>query len=192
MKMKFESRRAGLDWSPNPALVRLCKWMIAFRAHLYKILYNTICNTLRVICHINPFMPSGFFYLNFFDRSIFNRRGVWVVLLLPCFKEIPVNNANSVDPDPIPRSVASDLDLDCLPISFSWDARHKWVQRNWQNGIMEGLLTTRLLTQGYQRTKLVPILRSSMGGNMTLSVPTILLFQIYVWYFLQPSHKQTF
>ena len=31
--------------------------------------------------------------------------------------EIPVLNANSVDPDQMPCSAASDLGLDCLPIS---------------------------------------------------------------------------
>ena len=32
--------------------------------------------------------------------------------------EIPVLNANYVDPDQTPRSAASDLGLHCLPISF--------------------------------------------------------------------------
>ena len=31
--------------------------------------------------------------------------------------------------DQMPRSVASDLDLHCLPMSLLWDARHKWVKR---------------------------------------------------------------
>ena len=35
----------------------------------------------------------------------------------------PISNANRVEP-----SVASDLDLYCLPKSFSWDARHKLVK----------------------------------------------------------------
>ena len=37
-------------------------------------------------------------------------------LLLPCFIEITVINANSVDPDQTPRSAASDLGLHCLPV----------------------------------------------------------------------------
>ena len=41
--------------------------------------------------------------------------------------EIPVHNANSVDPDHKPHSEAFDLGLHCLPISLSWDARLKWV-----------------------------------------------------------------
>ena len=36
-------------------------------------------------------------------------------------------NANSVDPDQSPRSAASELGLPYLPMSFLWDARHKWV-----------------------------------------------------------------
>ena len=39
-------------------------------------------------------------------------------LLLPWFTEIPVLNANSVDPDYTPRSAASDLGLHCLPMSL--------------------------------------------------------------------------
>ena len=57
--------------------------------------------------YVNPFMPSGLFYLNSFDRPISNRRGVWLFLLLPYFIEIPVLNASSADPDQTPRSVAS-------------------------------------------------------------------------------------
>ena len=49
------------------------------------------------------------------------------LLLLPCFIEIPVFNADGVDPDQTPRSVASNLGLHCLQMSLLWDARHKWV-----------------------------------------------------------------
>ena len=38
------------------------------------------------------------------------------VLSLPCLSEIPVFNAKSVDPDQMPHSVASDLDLLCLTV----------------------------------------------------------------------------
>ena len=44
------------------------------------------------------------------------------------FTEIPILNANSVDPDQTLHSVASDLGLYCLPTSLLWDARHKWVK----------------------------------------------------------------
>ena len=44
-----------------------------------------------------------------------------------CFIEIPVLYANSVGPDQMPRSAASDLGLHCLPMSLLWDARHNWV-----------------------------------------------------------------
>ena len=62
-------------------------------------------------------MPNGLFYLNTLDRSFSNRRGVWLVLLLPCFLEIPVLNANSLDPDQMSRSAASALGLHCLQMS---------------------------------------------------------------------------
>ena len=53
--------------------------------------------------------------------------GIRLFLLSPCFIEIPVFNANSVDPDQTPRSAASDLGLHCLSTALLWDAGHKWV-----------------------------------------------------------------
>ena len=47
------------------------------------------------------------------------------ISLIPCCVESPLFNANSVDPDQTPRSVASDLGLHCLPLSFLWNARRK-------------------------------------------------------------------
>ena len=44
------------------------------------------------------------------------------------FIEIPVDNANSVDPDHTQRSAASDLGLHCLPMSLFWDVRLKWIK----------------------------------------------------------------
>ena len=35
--------------------------------------------------------------------------------------DIPVSNSD--DPDQMPRSAASDLGLNCLPMSQKWDAR---------------------------------------------------------------------
>ena len=46
-------------------------------------------------------MLSGLFYLNALDQSISNSRGSGYYLLLLCFIEIPVFNANSEDPDQI-------------------------------------------------------------------------------------------
>ena len=39
-------------------------------------------------------------------------------LLLLCFIEILIVNANSVDPDQMLHSAGSDLGLDCLPVTF--------------------------------------------------------------------------
>ena len=44
-------------------------------------------------------------------------------VLLPDFIEIPVFNANSVDPAQMLHSALSDLDLNCLPMSLLWNAR---------------------------------------------------------------------
>ena len=43
------------------------------------------------------------------DWSISNRMDGWLVLVLPYFIEIPVINANCVDPDQTLHSAASDL-----------------------------------------------------------------------------------
>ena len=51
----------------------------------------------------------------------------WSFLLLPCFIEIPVFNANSADPDQTPRFAASDLGLTLFVNVPFCDARHKWV-----------------------------------------------------------------
>ena len=74
-------------------------------------------NDLMCTSVFNSFMPNEIFYLRFLDRTISNRRVVGPVLLLQCFTETPVFNANSLDPDQTPRSAASDLGLDCLPMS---------------------------------------------------------------------------
>ena len=62
-----------------------------------------------------------------FCASSFPIKGVsGKLLLLPRFIAIPVFIANSEDPDQTLHSAASDLGLNCLPISLLWDARHKW------------------------------------------------------------------
>ena len=53
-------------------------------------------------------------------------RGVWLVFVItngPCFKETFELNANSVDPDQMPHSAASDIGLHCLLMSQLWGAR---------------------------------------------------------------------
>ena len=87
----------------------------------------------------NPFMPNGLSYIQSSDWSISNIRGVWLILLLPCFIEIPVSNAKSIDPDQTPRSSVSDLDLHCLLMSLLWDAWHKCVKtfQNWRATLTE-------------------------------------------------------
>ena len=55
-------------------------------------------------------------------------------LVLSFIIEIPELNANCVDSDQMPHSVASDVASDlgvhCLPLTFLWDARLKWVKGN--------------------------------------------------------------
>ena len=63
-------------------------------------------------------MPSGLFYRNSLNKSISNIRVSGLLLSLLCFIEIPVFNANNVDPDQMPHSVASDLGLHCLPVTY--------------------------------------------------------------------------
>ena len=83
---------------------------------------------LVIVFFFNPFMPSRLYYLSSLDDSISMIRDVWVVIFLSaCFIDIPVLNANSVDPDQTPHCAASDLGIHCLPISNLWDVRLKWV-----------------------------------------------------------------
>ena len=71
-------------------------------------------------------MPSGFFYFNSLDKFISYTMGVWlvfIIVILSCFVELSELNSNSVDSDQTPRSAASGLGLNCLPVSLLWDAR---------------------------------------------------------------------
>ena len=61
--------------------------------------------------------------------SLFLVKGVsGKFLLFPCFTEMPVLNANSIDPDETLLYTVPDLGPHCLPIFHLWDARHKWVK----------------------------------------------------------------
>ena len=77
--------------------------------------YTTIPS---VKAHLNPFKSSGFFYLNYLGRIISKRRGVWSIIIINVLTEIPVFNANIVEPDQTPYSSASDLLLHCLSMSL--------------------------------------------------------------------------
>ena len=74
-------------------------------------------------------MPNGLFYHESLDRSISSIRGVWLVNLLPCFKEMHVFNANNVYLDQTPLNAASDVGIHCLPVSILWATRHKWIKK---------------------------------------------------------------
>ena len=71
-------------------------------------------------------MSSGLFYHNSLHMSISNSRvGVWLVFITTCtyFIDIPVFNADSVDPDQVPN-----LGLHCLPIIPLGVSQRKWVK----------------------------------------------------------------
>ena len=74
-------------------------------------------------------MPSGLFYRSCLNQSVSNIRVSDLFLSLLCFIEIPVFNANIVDSDQMPHSVASDLGLHCLPVTFFWIFQLKWVYK---------------------------------------------------------------
>ena len=121
----MEWKKLGSDiyiWHRGHFLA-LSSRLYALHIHV-DISLHSISSTTRS----NPFMPNGLFYLSSSDRSISNIRGVkFGFFLLPCFIEIPVFNANIVDPDLTPRSAASDLGLQYLLLSLSLlrDARQK-------------------------------------------------------------------
>ena len=68
---------------------------------------------------VNPLLAGGFFYHNSLNQSISYSWVPGYFLLLVCFTEIPVFNANSVDPDQMPHSVASDLGPHCF-VNYSF------------------------------------------------------------------------
>ena len=78
-----------------------------------------------IICFLNKIFLNQLFGPFHFPIEVVSG----YFLLLQYYIEIPVLNANSVDPDQTPHSATSDLGLHCLPMSLLWDARHKWV--NW-------------------------------------------------------------
>ena len=80
------------------------------------------------ICHFNPFMPIGLFCLSALDRLVLFKGCLVSVCSSHVLIEILAFNVNNVDPDG-PQFAASDLGLDCLPMSLLWDARHKWVNK---------------------------------------------------------------
>ena len=66
-------------------------------------------------------MPSGLFYINSLERSIFNRMGVMLIYVITMFyikKKSPVSNANGMYPIQTPRSAASDQGLSYLQMSL--------------------------------------------------------------------------
>ena len=73
-------------------------------------------------------MPSGLSYLKCLDRSIFTRRGVWVVFNQTKFYRNSFNG-NRVDPDQASHSVASDLGPLFASDPFMGRS-HKWVNRS--------------------------------------------------------------
>ena len=71
---------------------------------------------------------------SFFGQVSFPFKGYQVCFSL-FITEIPVFNANSVDPGQTTRSAASDLSIHGLPMSLLWDARQKWVKFSKQTDV---------------------------------------------------------
>ena len=105
-------------------LVIICFLFILLEMVGYFLL---LLHFLVILLTINTFTLSGLFYHNSLDQSFSsNRTSVWFLLLL-CLIEIALVNANSVDPDQMPHSLASYLDLYCLTITILGVSRLKWV-----------------------------------------------------------------
>ena len=73
-------------------------------------------------------MPSGLFHLNSWTGP-FSKVYVLLFFIVCFIKKNPVFNANSVDPDRTPRSVASYLGLHNLSMSILWDTIGKDVPK---------------------------------------------------------------
>ena len=95
---------------------------MAVLGDIYLSMYIVYCK----FSLINTFTSSGLFYQNSLDWSISKSRCP-VSCHCDCFIEIPVANANSVDPDQMLHSDASYLGLHCLPVTLLGVSRLKWV-----------------------------------------------------------------
>ena len=82
---------------------------------------------LVLLCIINPFKPNGLSRFYQMDQSI--------SVLIGIFHLYSNFKANSGDPDQTPRSMTSDLGLQCSPMSHKKDARLIWVNPFKPNGI---------------------------------------------------------
>ena len=78
--------------------------------------------------NVNPFMPSGIFYLTLWKGPFLYKGCLVSFYHYHLFVEFSEFNANSVDPDRTPRSAASDLGLHRLPVSLLWGAMLKLVK----------------------------------------------------------------
>ena len=126
---RTECYSLGPDWSSSPVHDKTSMCKTRCKRRLYPLCGYTTCWNLNLYnSYINPITPVDS-YLNPLDQCISKKRGVWVILLLPCFIEILVLYANSVDQDQTPRSVG----LHCLLMSPLLDARLKWVKERLQN-----------------------------------------------------------
>ena len=83
-----------------------CKWNWENCAVVCDFLMHFVMGLAIHVKHLTHLCLVDF-CLNSLDWSISSRRGLWF-LLIPCFKEIPVFNANSVDPNQMPHSAESD------------------------------------------------------------------------------------
>ena len=73
---------------------------------------------LKVILSFNPLTLGGLLYNSSLVQSFSNSRVSGLVFIITIFIEIPVVNANGVDPDQMLHTVASDLGWQCLPVSL--------------------------------------------------------------------------
>ena len=70
--------------------------------------------------HFNPLYTGGLFHYYMLDESIFHIRVNGSILSFLLYFWWKILLANTVDPDQTPHHVASDMDLDCLPIHDSF------------------------------------------------------------------------
>ena len=78
-----------------------------------------------LISLLNPFILIGFYH-NSSDQAPI--AGCLLDFINMHFIQIPLVNANSVDPNQMPCSVASILVLHCLPVTLLWVSRLQWVK----------------------------------------------------------------
>ena len=85
---------------------------------------RSYCHRCPVVAYFTHLCRVDTATITLWTAPFFSRRVYGLLGILLCFVEILVFNANSKNPDQMPHSAASGLDLHCLSVSLLLDTMH--------------------------------------------------------------------